>query len=60
MIAPSFEHLRRNPIGRLLVLDVGAESRREIVVLGGRALACFDRFAAVGEEVSEGHVCEVE
>lgn len=60
MLAPSLEQGGGNVVVRLLVRDAGAKSGCEVVVLGGRALACFDGFVAELAEVLLGHVCEVE
>lgn len=59
VLAPILEQAGGNPVCRLLVRQIGAESRREVVVLRAWSLACFDRFTAKGAELMLGHVREV-
>jgi hypothetical protein len=58
--APCRAQLGRDPVGGLVVGEVGTEGRGEIVVFHRRALVCFHCFAAEVTELMLAHVLEVE
>lgn len=60
MLAPGLEQGGGNVVCRLLVGEIGAEGRCEVVVFGGWSLACFDCFVAEFAEFLLGHIGEVE